>query len=429
MKAWSGVSRRLLVSFGALVSFFAVATYLAITGMADIHHLVHHAQESEAAVRTALEAELAIDELPAGLPRLRNAVARLQERTSSPERRRALGDLLAAAERNEDGPSLHARTQQIRKDLESSIGRFEDHAAATEHATFRYMLIALIGATLFAIAVALYIGRSIARPIARLEAGAARIAQGDLDTRIDVNTTDEFGRLAAQFNAMTDALRANQEQLVRSEKLATIGRLAAGVAHEISNPLGVIIGYVRLLERKAEGGVADDLKVIADEALRCQEIVDDLLELSRPPREAAVPCPLRDLCEEVVERLKESDQLSGVTVSIEGDATAAGHPQKLRQVVFNLIKNAVEAAGAGGTVRIRLHADATGASVTVADSGPGVATPLRSRLFEPFFTTKASGTGLGLAVSQAIAQAYGGSIAFEAGPLAGATFKLNLPKT
>ena len=153
--------------------------------------------------------------------------------------------------------------------------------AATEPLGPHLEITPIGGSTLFAMAVAVYLGRSIARPMAKLEAGAKRIAKGDLDTRIAIETPDEFGRLARAFNAMTDALKVHQEKLVQSEKLAGIGRLAAGVAHEINNPLGVILGYVRVLQKKAEGALADDLKVIEEEAVRCQEIVEGLLDLSR----------------------------------------------------------------------------------------------------------------------------------------------------
>jgi signal transduction histidine kinase len=227
---------------------------------------------------------------------------------------------------------------------------------------------------------------------------------------------------------MTEALRTHQEQLVQHEKLASIGRLAAGVAHEINNPLGVILGYVRLLQRKAEGSLADDLKVLEEEAVRCQEIVEGLLDLARPGRVAVERVALREVCDEVVARLQEASRLGGVEVRVEGEASACAHPQRVRQVLFNLVKNAAEAAGTGGRVEVRIEPSADGgASVAVADSGPGVKPEDRPRLFEPFFTTKNSGTGLGLAVSQAIAHAHNGRIEADTGPLGGARFTLHLP--
>ena len=227
---------------------------------------------------------------------------------------------------------------------------------------------------------------------------------------------------------MTAALRTHQAQLVQHEKLAGIGRLAAGVAHEINNPLGVILGYVRLLQRKAEGALAEDLKVVEEEAVRCQQIVEGLLDLARPGRGPVEHVALREVCDEVVARLRESSRLGDVEVRVEGDASAWAWPPRLRQVLLNLVKNAAEAAGPGGTVALRIDAAPDGgASVAVSDSGPGVKPEDRPRLFEPFFTTKSSGTGLGLAVSRAIAEAHGGRIEADTGPLGGARFTLRLP--
>jgi signal transduction histidine kinase len=226
---------------------------------------------------------------------------------------------------------------------------------------------------------------------------------------------------------MTAALADHQRQLVQSEKLAGIGRLAAGVAHEINNPLGVILGYAKLLQRRCDGGMAEDLGVIEEETLRAKEIVDGLLDLSRPLPPGAEDVDLRALSEEVVSRLREARLLDGVEVTVDGRAVARGHAEKLRQVLVNLLRNAAEAAGAGGRVEIRIGAGGPVAEVAVEDSGPGIPEELRARLFEPFFTTKAKGTGLGLAVSRAIARAHGGDLETTQAPHGGARFALRLP--
>jgi signal transduction histidine kinase len=226
---------------------------------------------------------------------------------------------------------------------------------------------------------------------------------------------------------MTAALREHQARLVESEKLAGIGRLAAGVAHEINNPLGVILGYAKLLRKKAEGSAAVDLGVIEEETLRAKEIVDGLLDLSRPMPAGAEPVDLRLLADDVVRRLAEARLLDGVKVDVEGSGTAPGHPEKLRQVLVNLVRNGAEAAGPGGRVAVRVADGPGGVEVSVADSGPGLDPEVRPRLFEPFFTTKPKGTGLGLAVSRAIARAHGGDLAADAGAGGGARFALRLP--
>jgi two-component system, NtrC family, sensor kinase len=332
----------------------------------------------------------------------------------------------------------HGRAQlvvsRIQDRSEQLVGRFEGGIAASraevgavERRTFRWMAALLGGAPLLAAAVGIYIGRSIARPIARLQAGAARLAAGDLDARIEVDTPDEFGALARQFNAMTAALKEHQAQLVQSEKLAGVGRLAAGVAHEINNPLGVILGYTRLLRKRADGPLSDDLGVIEEETLRCQEIVEGLLDLSRPLQAGREPVDLRAACDEVVARLREAAVLAGVEVAVAGTATVEGDASKLRQVLTNLVRNGAEAAGPGGRVEVSIAGRAGEASVSVKDSGRGLDARALSRLFEPFFTTKDKGTGLGLAISRAIARAHGGDIQAENAPGGGAAFTLHLP--
>ena len=214
-------------------------------------------------------------------------------------------------------------------------------------------------------AVSLYIGRSIARPIARLQEGAARLAAGRLDTRIDVDTPDEFGALARQFNAMTASLTEHQDRLVQSEKLAGIGRLAAGVAHEINNPLAVILGYARLLRKKAQGPLHDELKIIEDEAIRARDIVEGLLDLSRPLPAGLARVDLRELCDDVVARHGEATGEDGAVIGVEGAGAAPGVPAKLRQVLANLVRNAAEAAGPGGRVVVRVVEEPSQARVEV----------------------------------------------------------------
>jgi signal transduction histidine kinase len=322
---------------------------------------------------------------------------------------------------------IQDRADRLVDRFEASIAEFQREVAALQTAAYRWTIFFVAVAPLLAIVVGGYVLRSVARPVEQLRDGAARLARGDLDTRIAIDTPDEFGALARQFNAMTAALKEHQEQLVEHEKLAGIGRLAAGVAHEINNPLAVILGYARLLRRKADGALADDLMVIEDETLRAKLIVDDLLDLARPVNVEPEPVELRAICDEAIARLGETRVLDDVEVSISGQGRVEGHPQKLRQVVLNLVRNAAEAAGPGGRVDVAVEGSGDGARVVVRDSGPGLAPDARRKLFEPFFTTKDAGTGLGLAVSQGIVRAHGGEIEVESLPDRGAQFTVWLP--
>ena len=472
MKAWSGTAKRLFLAFATLIAIYGVASWSAIAGMSEIHDSFHQTKERTEGVRLALELASAVRDQYAhqahtiilgnvshlafygdAEQHVLTLTRKVRLHAQSPEELRWVDDIEVAtgqldrifrdkivpavvAGKREEVLDEHSRAQQVvsliqdrterlASGFEASIANFETHAGVVEHRAFRWMLVFLLGAPLLAIAVGLWVGRSVAVPVSRLREGAARLAGGDLDTRIDIDTPDEFGALARQFNAMTAALKDNQRVLVEHEKLAGIGRLAAGVAHEINNPLGVILGYTRLLRKKAPAG--EELSIIEQEVLRCQEIVEGLLDLSRPLNAPTHQVDLRRLCDEVVSRLAESRQLDRVGVQVEGQAIARGQAQKLRQVVFNLIKNAVEAAGSGGRVQVRVGAGPAGVEVAVADSGPGIREGARSRLFEPFFTTKAAGTGLGLAVSRAIARAHGGDIVADGAPLGGALFTLRLP--
>jgi signal transduction histidine kinase len=317
--------------------------------------------------------------------------------------------------------------QALVSSFESSIRGFRQDADRVQRQTLSLLVALLVAAPIIAVAVSVAVSRSIADPVARLEAGAARIAAGDLDARIEVRGAPELEALAERWNAMTASLREHQDRLVQSEKLAGIGRLAAGVAHEINNPLGVILGYAKLLRRSASPEAAEDLAVIEEETLRAKEIVEGLLDLSRPLPAGVGRVDLRALTEDVVSRLREARLLDGVTVTVDGGASAPGHAEKLRQVLVNLVRNAAEAAGSGGRVAVYVAERDGVAEIAVEDTGPGLDASARGRLFEPFFTTKPRGTGLGLAVSRAIARAHGGELEADAVGGGGARFALRLP--
>jgi signal transduction histidine kinase len=471
-----GTSRRLALGFGALVALIAAASGVALAGSARVHVGLEKTRRAEEGVRLSLELASAVRDQYAHqahtiiigdashLPlhaEARETVARLTRalRQAPAAQRPGERGLVDSIEQESQRLDLlfrerivpavlrgagadvreeHGRAQEVVtriQDLtQSLVTRFEAailaeraDVARAERRTRSFLVALLVAAPLVAVVVSVLIGRSIAAPVARLEAGAARIAAGDLDARIEVRGAPELEELARRFNEMTAAVKEHQERLVESEKLAGIGRLAAGVAHEINNPLGVILGYARILGKKSDGSMAEDLAVVEEETLRAKEIVDGLLDLSRPLPPGAEPVDLRALSEDVVSRLGDARLLDGVRVSVEGSARAPGHPEKLRQVLVNLVRNAVEAAGAGGRVDVRLVQRDGTAEVAVEDSGPGIPSELRSRLFEPFFTTKPRGTGLGLAVSRAIARAHGGDLAADAAPAGGARFALRLP--
>ncbi|MFL5264402.1 MAG: ATP-binding protein [Anaeromyxobacteraceae bacterium] len=475
MSNWSGTARKLLLGFGALVLIVAAASSLVLAGVGRVHGAIERMKDEEEGVRVALELASAVRDQYAhqahtiiianqshlgfytsaerhvlDLTRALRARARGAEESAWMDDIEAASAELDGIFRTHIVPAVvkgdhryvqeeHARAQlvvtRIQDRAEQLVGRFEERIAtsraevtAVEGRTNRWITALLVGTPLLGAAVTLSIGRSIARPIAKLRHGAERLAAGDLDTRIDVATPDEFGALAQQFNAMTGALREHQAQLVQSEKLAGVGRLAAGVAHEINKPLAVILGYVRLMRKRADASLDEDLAVIEEEALRCKDIIEGLLELSRPAQAGRERVDLRELCDDVVARLREARALDGVAVEVGGAGAAEGQPSKIRQVVANLVRNAVEAAGPGGRVSVGVAEAGQDTAVAVRDSGPGLSPEARERLFEPFFTTKARGTGLGLAISRAIARAHGGDVEARDAAEGGALFTLRLPR-
>ena len=210
--------------------------------------------------------------------------------------------------------------------FEASIRAVRAETERVERRTRTMLVALLVAAPLLALAVSVLVGRSVAAPVARLEQGAARIAEGDLDTRIEVRGAPELEALADRWNAMTASLKDHQAQLVESEKLAGIGRLAAGVAHEINNPLGVILGYAKLLRKQAAPAAAEDLAVIEEETLRAKAIVDGLLDLSRPLPAGAEPVDLRALSRRRRRAPARGARSSTAwTVSVDGAASAPGH--------------------------------------------------------------------------------------------------------
>jgi signal transduction histidine kinase len=473
--SWSGTARRLVLGFGAMVAIFGVASFVALSGLRETQDAVARMNAAEEEVRVALQLASAVrdqyahqahtiiigDESHLGFysdaqRHVLDLTRQLRSGAPAPETRAAVDEIerasaeLDAIFRQGIVPAVvrgdrafvqeeHARAQLVVtriQDLaealvvrsEASIAAARADVGAVERRTKTWMVALLLGAPLLAGAVSFFIVRSIARPVARLHEGAARLAAGRLDTRIDVTSPDEFGALARQFNAMTRSLEEHQGRLVESEKLAGIGRLAAGVAHEINNPLAVILGYARLMQKRAQGTEKEELRIIEEEAVRARDIVEGLLDLSRPIPPGHERVDLRWVCDDVVERLRASGT-ARAAVTVEGAGSAPGVSAKVRQVLTNLVRNAAEAAGPGGRVSVRVSEEGAAARVEVEDSGPGIPAEVASRLFEPFFTTKERGTGLGLAVSRAIARAHGGDVAGETLPAGGARFTLLLPRS
>jgi signal transduction histidine kinase len=222
-----------------------------------------------------------------------------------------------------------------------------------------------------------------------------------------------------------------QTELVSSERLATVGRLAAGVAHEVGNPLSGILGYVSLARMKANTPeLKDFLERINHEVQRIDRIIRGLLDLGRPGSASLGPVEVGSVVETCVRLVRAAPELAGVTVELglEPGLVARADPGPLSQIVINLLLNAAQAMGGQGRVRVTTRREDGEARVVVEDAGPGIPVEVMPRLFEPFFTTKGrEGTGLGLAVSLRLAQVMGGRLRAENVPEGGARFTVSLP--
>jgi two-component system NtrC family sensor kinase len=272
--------------------------------------------------------------------------------------------------------------------------------------------------------------RSILKPLAALREGVLRVAGGDLSTRIHLPGRDEFAQLAASFNQMTAQAARYQKDRVRSQKLASIGQIAAGVAHEINNPLGVILGYVKLMQKEPNRVTKDDLQIIEDEAHQCQRIVQGLLDLARPMQLEMSEVNLAELARDSIERLKETGKLNDIDIEQVGTdihVMTWGDEVKLRQAFLNVVLNAVEATPVGGKVIIETAVVKGEAVLSITDTGTGMTPEVLSHIFGPFFTTKPKGMGLGLATVQAIIDAHDGNIDVFSEPGQGTCILLRLP--
>ena len=228
--------------------------------------------------------------------------------------------------------------------------------------------------------------------------------------------------------------RRFEQQLAQSGKLATIGELAAGVAHEINNPLFAILGLVEFLLKEAEPGTKahDRLVLVHQTGLEIKEIVRALLDFAREPSEERAVVSVRDAAHETVELFRRTSAAKAIELVEDYDdepTPIVGSPNQLKQIFLNLITNASQALAGDGVVEVAVRRDADWVRATVSDNGSGIAEETLGRIFEPFFTTKrnAGGSGLGLSVSHGIAEAHGGSLTAESRTEGGARFTLRLP--
>jgi signal transduction histidine kinase len=283
-----------------------------------------------------------------------------------------------------------------------------------------------------AAAVGVYLMRSISRPVAALRAGAQRIGGGDLDARVAIKGNDELAELANVFDQMAADLGRHQSELIEAHRLASIGQVASGVAHEINNPLGVILGYVTLLRREPSFVDREELRIIEDEVRQSLAIVTGLLDLARPVALNVSEIDVGQIAQEAAARLHETGRADGIDVQFDTEAAATlavADEGKVRQIVTNLLTNAIDATreAGSGVVEARWGQRDGRVWLHVDDRGPGMSPENMARAFEPFYTTRTKGHGLGLAIARSLARAHGGDVQLEPRDGGGTRATLALP--
>ncbi|HEY1188814.1 MAG TPA: HAMP domain-containing sensor histidine kinase, partial [Gemmata sp.] len=274
-------------------------------------------------------------------------------------------------------------------------------------------LVILGSAGVVAVVLAFAFGSRLVRRVRALDARTRRIASGDFRPAPLSGANDELRDLGAAVNDMARRLAAFQDELQRTERLQVLGQFSGGLAHQLRNAAAGAKLAVELFLAENPGADPEPLRVALRQLARIESNLRQFLALGKPPTSARKPCDLAELIGQAVSLLKPQCQHAGTTVVWEppGEGVViTGDPTHLSHLFGNVIGNAVEAAGPGGTVRVRLRASPAGAHVDVSDTGPGPPAPIAETLFDPFVTGKDQGIGLGLAVAKQAADAHGGSI-------------------
>ena len=308
--------------------------------------------------------------------------------------------------------------------------------------------------------IAFFTTNMITRPIKELVFATSKVADGDLTSRVRIKSQDEIGELAVSFNKMTahlleyekkmkdwtktleikvkertEELESAQKQLLQSEKLASLGKMAAGVAHEINNPLTAVLTFSSLLmdDLEQDDPRREDLKTIVDETLRCRDIVRGLLDFSRESKSEKVPGNINAIIEDTLSLIENQAAFHDVKIEKSLDDSLPRIPMdasKIKQVFMNMFLNAAEAMSGRGTLTITtLSEDDRSVVIKIKDTGCGISKKDLSKLFDPFFTTKkvGEGTGLGLAVTYGIIKSHQGTIKVRSTVGEGTEFTMKLP--
>jgi len=301
--------------------------------------------------------------------------------------------------------------------------------------------VAAAGAVAICAALLVVIAVLVQRPLVELQEKIALLRDGNLTVYVGfAGRNDEIGDLGRNFNDMVRQLRESREeiqrlhrtQMSRAEHLATLGELAAGLAHEIRNPLAGIAGVIEIIGRDLPVGSPgrDVLKEVQQEVLHIKRILSDLLDYARPRKPEFRPADLNDSAEHAVNLARQQALSRPVEISLEKAPSlppVEHDAGQLQQVLLNLLLNALQAIDGAGKIRVQIVSHDDQALVSVTDTGRGIAPEHLPSIFRPFFTTKGQGTGLGLSLARRVVEDHGGKIEVTSQPGQGTQFLIWLP--
>jgi signal transduction histidine kinase len=317
-------------------------------------------------------------------------------------------------------------------------------ARRTLNESLRPPLVAALAALAAAVIVAFVLAQIVVRPIHVIRSGLSRLGRGDLGATLDLKG-DEFKELGDIFASVTSQLKAaipdaaKRGQLVElSRRVTALGRLTAGVAHEVKNPLNAMTIHLELLKQKLGSGASADsidahVEIISREIRRLDDVVQGFLKFARPEELTLKPVSPAELVDEVLKTLSVEADVSGVKLesAIAADVSAVeADPGIFRQALLNLAKNAVQAMPNGGTLTIGAASSKDGrVEIRVSDTGVGIPPENLAKIFDLYFTTKQSGTGIGLSLVYRTVQLHNGDIDVESTPGVGTSFVIKMPKS
>lgn len=320
-----------------------------------------------------------------------------------------------------------------------AVGSYEDEfyqeANAIKGRIFTTMLLLPLIIGVVAVVLVLFASRVLTEPIHHMIGVIRNVKKGRFDSKMNVDTQDELGELATTFNRMTTIISKNKEMeanLAQQGKMASLGVLSSGVAHEINNPLGVILGYAGYIETKLDESDPSYKYIheIKRESKRCKKIVQDLLSYARTPKPSFEPLDINELLDQIIEFAANHTDMQHVEIVRNLDPDLPGieaDGDQIRQVAINLMLNAGAAMEEKGVLRVATRRQDGDVEILFSDNGPGIEAESLDKIFEPFYTTKEKGTGLGLAITKQIVDQHHGRIEIDSTPGTGTRVTISLP--